>query len=146
MGRTISSSIDIDASPAQIWPVLIDFSAYPLWNPFMDRIGGTPVVGARLKVHLNNGKRGMTFKPVVLLAETGRELRWLGRLGPGGLFDGEQFFVLEPISTGGSRLTHGERFSGILVTPLLALMTDTEIGFDAFNTALKERVEARIGS
>jgi hypothetical protein len=64
-------------------------------------------------------------------------LRWLGRVGLPGLFDGEHGFRLEAVA-GGCRLHHGERFSGLLV-PLFGRMLDaTEQGFGALNQALKE--------
>lgn len=144
MSTTISSTADIDAAPGEVWRVLTDFPEYPTWNPFMDRIEGDAAVGARLVVHMTAGKRGTTFKPVVLRADPGREFRWLGKLGPGGLFDGEHFFVLEPTGAGGTRLTHGERFSGLLVRLLPGTMKDTHAGFDAFKAALKQRVEAQV--
>jgi hypothetical protein len=143
VSTVISTTIDIDAGPRAVWDVLIDFPAYGEWNPFMDRIEGTPDVGSRLRVHLTppNG-RGITFRPRVLVATPERELRWLGRLGFGGLFDGEHFFVLNGNAHGGTRLTHGEKFSGLLVAAMKGTGRNTDAGFAAFNAALKERVEA----
>lgn len=142
MSTTISTSIDIAAGPQAVWGVLSDFAAYGEWNPFMDRIEGRPEVGAVLAVHLSSGGgRGMTFKPTVLAATPGQELRWLGKLAFGGLFDGEHFFVLTPTADGGTHLVHGERFSGVLVSLLRGTQKNTHVGFEAFNRALKERVE-----
>ncbi len=143
MSTTISTTIDIDASPRDVWDVLIDFAAYADWNPFMDRVEGTPEVGAKLVVHMApNGGRGMTFKPTVLAATPGKELRWLGKLGFGGLFDGEHSFVLTPNADGTTHLEHGERFSGVLVALLKGTMKNSHAGFEAFNQTLKQRVEA----
>jgi len=142
MSTAINTTIDINASPRAVWDVLTDFSAYGDWNPFMDRAEGTAEVGARLVIHMSpNGGRGMTFKPTVLAATPGQELRWLGKLGVGGLFDGEHSFVLTPNADGTTHLTHGERFSGILVTLMSGTLKNTHAGFEAFNHALKQRVE-----
>lgn len=142
MSTTISTTVDIDAIPQAVWAVLTDFAAYGEWNPFMDRIQGTPEVGARLIVHMSPpGGRGMTFKPTVLAATPARELRWLGTLGVRGLFDGEHSFVLTPNADGSTRLAHAERFSGVLVAALKGTLKNTGAGFEAFNQALKERVE-----
>ena len=142
MSAVISTHIDIDAHPDAVWNVLTDFAAYGDWNPFMDRIEGKAEAGTKLVVHLNpNGGRGMTFKPTVLAAVPGRELRWLGKLGFGGLFDGEHSFVLTRNADGSTRMTHEESFSGILVTLLKGTMKNSHAGFEAFNTALKQRVE-----
>jgi hypothetical protein len=86
--------------------------------------------------------KGMTFRPTVLVAEPGRELRWMGRLLLPGIFDGEHYFQIEPLGSGSVRFVHGERFSGLLV-PLLksSLAGGTKAGFVAMNEALKARVE-----
>ena len=139
MPTTTTTSIDIDAPPEAVWPVLTDFAAYGEWNPFMDRVEGRAEVGSRLVVHL---AAGTTFRPTVLAATPGHELRWLGRLGPGRLLDGEHSFVLERRADGGTRLHHAETFTGVLVPLLRSRLTGTEDGFVAFNEALRERVHA----
>src|SRR5215218_590968 len=96
--RELQASTDIEASAERVWQVLTDFDSYPDWNPFIRRIVGTPAPGARLEVRIEPpGRRGMTFRPVVLAAEPERELRWLGRLGMRGLFDGEHVLLIEPV-------------------------------------------------
>lgn len=142
MSTAVRTTIEIDASPQAVWDVLTDFAAYRDWNPFMDRIEGLPEVGAKLVVHMGPpGGRGITFKPTVLVADPDQELRWLGKLGVGGLFDGEHSFVLTPNADGTTHLTHSERFSGILVALAKGTLKNTQAGFTAFNEALKQRVE-----
>ena len=83
MSATISTEITINASPDTVWGVLTDFARFGEWNPFMDRAEGRAEVGEKLTIHMQpKGGRGMTFKPRVLVAEPGHELRWLGKLGP----------------------------------------------------------------
>jgi len=143
MSTTISSTADIQAPPEAVWEVLTDFASYSEWNPFMDRVEGTPQVGSKLRVHMAPpGGRGVTFRPTVLAADPGRELRWLGRLGFRGLFDGEHFFTLTANGNGGTRLTQGETFSGALVPLMRGSVSGAEAGFDNFNRALTQRVEA----
>jgi hypothetical protein len=141
--RRIETAIEIAAPPSAVWDVLVDFAAYPDWNPFIRLLQGEATVGARLEVTVQPpGGKPMTFRPTVLVAEPASELRWLGRVLMPGLFDGEHGFRLEP-TAGGCRLHHGETFSGLLV-PLFSRMLDgTAQGFGALNQALKERVERR---
>ncbi|MGH3505107.1 MAG: SRPBCC family protein [Nocardioidaceae bacterium] len=142
MSTDVSTVVDINADPQAVWNVLTDFAAYGEWNPFMDRAEGTPEVGAKLVIHLAPpGGRGMTFKPTVTAATPGQELRWLGKLAFGGLFDGEHYFVLTPTANGATRLTHGERFSGILVALMKGTTQNAHVGYEAFNQALKQHVE-----
>src|ERR1700742_1628720 len=96
MQREIQSQIDIDAPPEAVWAVLADTAAYPEWNPFLRRLSGELREGAKLEVEIAPpGARAMTFKPTVLAADEGRELRWLGRLIAPRVFDGEHRLRLE---------------------------------------------------
>ncbi len=143
MRTTISTTVDIPAPREAVWEVLTDFAAYGGWNPFMDRVEGRPQVGSKLRVHLaRSAGRRVTFRPTVLAAVPGRELRWLGRLGVRGQFDGEHFITQAADGKGGTRLTQGETFSGVLVGLMGGSVSGAEAGFAAFNRALAERVQA----
>lgn len=139
--KTISTTIDIAAGPERVWAVLTDFARHPEWNPFIRSISGPLEAGGRLTVHIcPPGQKGMTFRPKVLAAERARELRWKGRVIIPGIFDGEHFFRLEPVA-GGTRLHHGETFSGLIpaLMPARAFMP-IEAGFRSMNEALARRV------
>lgn len=144
MPTDISREIEIDAPPAAVWDVLADTDAYSEWNPFVRRLSGELREGATLEAHIAPpGGRAMTFKPTVLAAEPGRELRWLGRLLVPGVFDGDHRFLLEPLADGRTRFVQSERFSGVLVRPLRKTLAKTALGFEEMNAALKQRVEER---
>ncbi|MHB8868097.1 MAG: SRPBCC family protein [Thermoleophilia bacterium] len=141
----LESTIDIAASPERVWSVLVNFSDYPEWNPFIRTIRGMPEVGASLVVRLQpSGTKGMTFRPTVLSAVPSREFRWLGHLWVPGLFDGEHYFSIQPISDGRVEFRQGELFTGILV-PLFkgTLGRDTKRGFEEMNQALKAKAEGK---
>jgi hypothetical protein len=141
--KRVATSIDIAAPPEHVWAILTDFPAHARWNPFITDIAGEPKQGGRLSIRVHPpGGKGMTFKPRLLVVAPGRELRWLGRLLVPGLFDGEHYFLLEPIAAG-TRLTHGENFSGLFVALTgRAGFARIEAGFEAMNRALKARAEA----
>jgi hypothetical protein len=137
---TIDTNVDISANRAAVWEALIDFPNYSEWSPF--RIEGTPEVGQRLVVHLSaEGGHGMSFKPEVLVATPNQELRWLGKLGPHGIADGEHYSILSTNDDGTTRLNHGERFSGVLVALAKGSAAKGSAGYEAFSLALKQRVE-----
>lgn len=144
---SISTSIDISASAEQVWSILMDFAAYPDWNPFIRSIEGRQAPGSRLRVRIEPpGGSGMTFKPVVRVSEPDREFRWLGSVLFRGLFDGEHSFKLQPVSSNSCTFIHGENFTGVL-TPMLnfgSMLGNTKAGFEAMNRALKERAESAI--
>jgi hypothetical protein len=137
--RTIEHTLDIPADPTTVWQVLTDTAAYPQWNPFITRLEGELHPGRRLSVTISPGDRSMTFKPVVLDAEPGRLLRWRGRLGVRGVFDGTHEFHLEATGAGGTRFTQRETFSGVLVPLMAGVLEQTANGFAAMNEALRER-------
>ncbi len=83
----------------------------------------------------------MAFSPRVLVLEPQRELRWKGKLGFEGLFDGEHYFRLTPTATG-TRFEHGETFTGLLVPLLGDMFEPTERGFNAMNQALRRHAES----
>src|SRR5215210_1413979 len=143
MVRSISHTIDVDAAPEAVWRQLADTGAYADWNPFVRRLEGALEESARLEVAIHPpGGRAMTFRPTVLAARPGPELRWIGHLGMRGIFDGEHSFEIEPLDGGRSRFTQADRFSGVLVRPFAGSLEKTRRGFEAMNTALKERAEA----
>jgi len=141
--KELRSEIDINATPEKVWELLTGFEAFPEWNPFIRRVSGTPLAGSALEVYIQpSGARGMTFRPTVLAAVPGRELRWLGRLVMPGLFDGEHIFTIEPLERGGVHFVQREVFNGLLV-PFFSrgLDTDTRRGFEEMNQALKAKAE-----
>jgi hypothetical protein len=86
----------------------------------------------------------MTFRPTVLVADPGRELRWLGRVFLPGVFDGEHVFTIAPLGTGSVRFSQRETFRGILVPLMPRSMSETTgRGFEEMNATLKRRAEDR---
>lgn len=145
--KTITTTIDIDATPAEVWGVLIDFPSHEQWNPFFARMVGSPEVGTKLKITARKGDGdGMSFAPKVLEVEAAQILRWKGQLFVPGIFDGEHSFRLEALPNGRTRLHHGETFTGILIPLMGKVLADTEAGFIAFNEALAVEVTARRGA
>jgi hypothetical protein len=139
--KQLERVIDIDASPAAVWEVLVDFESYPEWNPFVTTLSGEPVEGERLRARIVPPEgRAMTFKPRVTDVVEGEHFGWLGRLFVPGFFDGHHEFVLEEIDDERTRFVQRESFSGVLVGLLLD-EADVLAGFDAMNEALKRRVE-----
>ena len=140
----IRTEIDVDATADEVWGVLTDFQRHPGWNPGMTSIEGEPVTGARLSISFRfaSGRR-MTMRPRVLVANPGRELRWLGHLLVPGLFDGEHRFEIHERGPGHVTFVQAERFRGLLVPFARKLIeVDTVATFRRVNEALAARVAA----
>jgi hypothetical protein len=137
----LRTEIEVAASPDDVWKVLADRAAYPEWNPFIVSSTGELVAGGTITNVLKdtNGKE-TEFKPELLVVEPGKELRWVGRIGFGGIFDGEHSFRIEALPGGRSKLVQEEKFNGIAVPFTVGLLNDTiKPQFVAMNEALAKR-------
>jgi hypothetical protein len=147
--REIKVDIEINASAERVWSILTDFASYHEWNPFIREGSGVAEEGQRLRLVVAPPEnKTRTFRPKVLQARSPNyqppyQLRWRGRLLVPGLFDGEHYFIIQPLGANKVKLTHGEVFTGLLVNyfwePLLHV--DTRRGFGEMNLALRERAE-----
>jgi hypothetical protein len=141
--KQVRTEIIIKATPEAVWNVLTDFSRYAEWNPFITSLKGSTTKGSKLVARMEppDGS-AMTFKPIVLVANTNKELRWLGHLLFPGVFDGEHIFELYENTDGTTTFVQREQFRGLLV-PLFSKMLDTKTvaGFEMMNKKLKQRVE-----
>jgi hypothetical protein len=144
----LRAEVEIDADPDSVWAVLMDFAAYPDWNPFIHPIEGTQQVGARLKLRIQPpNSRGRSLMPHVTVVEPARAFGWLGSLGVPHIFDGAHRFELEPID-GGRRTV---RAVGAVPGGPHAVRTPERLPvhapwFEAMNLALADRVVAVKGS
>lgn len=144
--KEIVTSIDVATSPERVWRVLVNFSDYPRWNPFIRgiKVTGRLQSGARLLVRMRNPPdgRAYTFSPVVIKAVPAAELCWRGKFGIRGLFDGEHAFIIVPQGLVGCRLIQRERFSGLLVPLMFRFIEkNTRRSFEEMNRALKRVAE-----
>ncbi|MFC4334429.1 SRPBCC family protein [Salininema proteolyticum] len=143
--QSISESIHIEAPVEEVWEILSDLDSWREWNPFIREADGVVAEGERLRLKMFPAEgRPMTFTPKVLSATPREELRWLGRLGFPGVFDGEHAFHLSA-QDGGTLVTQVEEFRGVLVPLLKKMLQNTRDDFRRLNEALKERAETRAG-
>jgi hypothetical protein len=142
----LRTEIEIEATPARVWSILLDFPSYPDWNPFVRAVQGIAKEGDRLTISVQpQGGKGMTFRPTVLTVIPNAELRWRGRFLLPGIFDGEHYFLINQLAPCRLRFVQGEKFSGILI-PFVKSNLDggTKAGFIAMNQAMKSRAESAL--
>jgi hypothetical protein len=134
----LHTEIDIDASPEQVWKVLTDRQAYPDWNPFIISSTGELKVGDTITNVLRDTKGGETkFTPKLLAVTPNVELRWIGRIPPAAIFDGEHSFRLTALPDGRTRLVQEEKFTGAAVPFTRSMLNNTiKPQFEAMNQAL----------
>jgi hypothetical protein len=133
----LHTELVIDATPEQVWKV----QAYPEWNPFIVSSTGDLTTGGTITNVLRDTKGAETrFTPKLLAVEPNQELRWIGKVPPGGIFDGEHSFRLEALPDGHTRLIQEEKFRGVAIPFTRSWLTKTiEPQFVAMNHALAAR-------
>ena len=141
--RLIKTETVINASAERVWAEMTDFASFPDWNPFVRKAQGRLEPGEQLKIQLRlDHGLPMTFRPRVTVVEPGRELRWLATMGRPGVFDVDRAFQIEP-RDGGVMFVMSEECTGWLTPVLFATNLEAQLyrGYDAFNEALRRRVE-----
>ena len=100
MAHEVTTSIEIAATPDNVWAVLSDLASYPRWHPVFLSVTGQVAVGGTLTITTTHPASGRTItgKVKVRTAEPGRELRWVSRLA--GMTISERVFILSPDAAG----------------------------------------------
>jgi uncharacterized protein YndB with AHSA1/START domain len=109
MAYEVSTSIEITATPENVWAVLTDLARYPQWHPLFRSVTGQLTAGSKLTIRTTVPSTGrpMTVKVKVVKAEPPTELRWVSKLL--GLTISKRRFLLSP-SGGGTLLVQAETY------------------------------------
>ena len=145
MAYEISTTIEIAATPQNVWAVLVDLVSYSQWHPMYKAATGQLAAGSTLTItstHPTSG-RPMTAKVKVLSAEPDTELRWASKML--GLPISERTFRLSPTADGTSLEQAGTyRGIGRSHSRVTAKTIDRIQGsYAAINQAIKQQAEAR---
>jgi hypothetical protein len=147
MPYEVTTSIEIAATPENVWAVLADLASYPEWHPVFRSVTGQLAVGSKLKIVTTVPSTGkpMTVKVKVLTVEPGSELRWASKML--GVTISKRRFLLSP-SDGGTLLVQDGTYRGLRGPGTYARGAISAIGriqgaFAAINEAIKQQAEAR---
>lgn len=148
-GLEVACTIEIDAPADVVWRVLVDFSRFHEWNPFIRAASGEPKTGGTVRVQVQPSillPFPLIFHATVTACETARRLCWHGHVLGRRVASGDHAFLLEPLARGRTRFTQREVFRGALPSLLRRAVTrETRRGFQAMNLALAARARnARI--
>lgn len=143
----IRTTADIHAPPDAIWQALTDLPKYPEWNPYITRANGAVEVGERLELRVEPpGGLARTARPVVIEAESNRELTWVEEGWLPGMLDGHHSFTIVPRGQNRTHVVHRATFTGLLLPFMRArLETNVREGLEAMNRALKARAQGGVG-
>lgn len=154
------ASAEIDAAIELVWSVMLDFNAYPQWNPFIQRIdglSGAPAVGQSmvLGVHFSGGSKVRSAERISCIEPPAPDAAqpgdgasrratlaysFQGVLQKLHLVYGSRFQYLEQQAGGPTVYRTEEEFHGLLrrFVPLAAVQD----GFERHARALKARAES----
>lgn len=140
----ITSQIEIDATPEQVWAVLIDLAAYNNWNSQIRVIEAPANIGTGSEVKLcaaPGTEAERIFDVEITAIEIPHLLEWRG--GEPDTFWGTHRFKLHRVPPDKTRFKNSETFSGAMASAILEMSrTGLEGEFQAFNEALQRRVES----
>lgn len=142
--KTIEATVDIEASPEAVWAVLMDWTAYPSWNPFIRAITGKPKVGSRIDVSIGLPIGTVPITATVTRLRPGAEITWHSSLPLSGLLDRDHIITLVA-QPNGCKLMQTQTFDGIFA-PAISVVADglARSGLDRMNAALKTKFEATV--
>jgi len=135
-----SSSALIEASPSDVWAVLVDLAAWPSWNTTVVSTQGQVDPGAKVAVTVTTNP-GRAFPVRVTELDAPRRMVWRGGM-PLGLFTGTRTYTLAA-EGGGTRFSMGEVYAGPMAGLVTRSIPDLQPSFDEFAACLKARVESR---
>lgn len=140
--RAFEASVTIAADPGEVWAVLSDVAAWPVWDPGVTKVRGKLAPGAKLRITVEKIGNGYPFKVTELAP---RERIVLTGRTPMGMFTGVRTYTLA--GSGGSTVfTVREEYSGRLVSAVARTLPDLDPSFQRFAGALKHRVEGGTAS
>ncbi len=149
MAHEVSTSIEIAATPENVWAVLADLASYPQWHPVFRSVTGQLAAGGKLTIMTTvpSTGRSMTVKVKVTTVEPGSELRWASKLL--GITISERRFLLSP-SGGGTLLVQAATYRGlggsrgsIGSRRMVKVLGSIQGTFEAINKGIKQQAEAR---
>ena len=139
-----SVTVEIDASAAFVWDVLVDYASYPEWNPYTIAVETTLEIGDRIDLTLPNpdGSEGtMLNREFIRVVDPPHHLRYdTGEEYPGLLGMRDQYVT----ELGPERCSY--HTTDTLSGELADLVMETngawiKAGFDSVAAALKTRAE-----
>jgi len=140
--RSYEAVTRIDASPADVWALLVDVGSWRDWDSGVDRVEGRVALGETLTIYATM-IRSKPFQVTVTEIRPREAMRWRAGL-PFGTATIERTYSLDAQDDGGTVLTVREDHSGPLAALLDRRTPDLNPSFRQFCAGLKARAEGKI--
>ena len=140
--RSFEAVTRINASPAEVWALLVDVSSWRDWDSGVDRVEGRVALGERLTIYATM-IRNRPFTVTVTEIRPQEVMRWRGGLRLG-LAVIERTYTLDGQEDGGTLLTVREDHTGPLARLLDRSTPDLNPSFRQFCAGIKAKAEGRV--
>jgi hypothetical protein len=140
--RSYEAVTRIDASPADVWALLVDVGGWRDWDSGVDRVEGRVALGEPLTIYATT-IRARPFQVTVTEIRPREAMRWRAGL-PFETATIERTYSLDAQEDGGTVLTIREDHTGPLAGLLDRRTPDLNPSFRQFCAGLKARVEGKI--
>lgn len=142
--QSVTRDIVINAPKDKVWAVISNINGWAESNSAVNAASGEAELGSVISITMRGekvGEDGPSFAPVINDIKPMSHFRWVAKMGASIIFHNEKLLSLEDID-GGTRLTHTEYFSGMIV-PLMLSWIDTGVPpiLDEMNAGFKAAAE-----
>ena len=134
---TCETTTRIRSKPERVWQTLMDTDQWPGLDSSIERVDGTPALGATVTVH---AKVGRAFPLKVVDFVPNQRMVLAGGM-PLGLFRGQRTYSVTSEDDGTVTFAMCEVFSGLLAPLITKSIPDLQPSFDEFAANLKTRSE-----
>jgi hypothetical protein len=139
----VITQITINATPEEVWSMLIDVDKYPDWHPYIKKIEWRLERNAPIKVtYKKNDTQDAVFSAYIIDMEPNRMLSWGGSLGF--IFRAKHYYRIESVNNDSVKLTQGEYWRGIFGGMYgKKIYVDTTNKFQLMNKKIKQVLESK---
>lgn len=145
MSRCWRAECTIDAPVEAVWAVLVDFEAYPAWNPFTREVHADLALGAPVRMRVDMGGLGVIRQTEYVRAvERGARIAWAMDGWPRWLLHARRDQTLTALPDGRTRYVTEDVISGLLLRVVAAIFGGPmQRGFDGVAASLAAEVARR---
>ncbi|MCH9843920.1 MAG: SRPBCC domain-containing protein [Alphaproteobacteria bacterium] len=117
MMKEIRTEIDINASVAKVWEIISNLDDWATWNKMVTGASGKITQGATLSITMRGKSEGAehSYAPTVIECDAPKYFRFRASMGNRLMMTNYKICQLEDNNNGGTKFTHIEQFSGLMV-------------------------------
>ena len=131
---------EMQANPEEVWEMLLEFDAYPDWNPYIRSIDGVAEKGKRLHIVIDGKEKTYDFKAKVLELVPQHAFAWGGSALF--FFKARHYFEIIPMENGQLRFIQGESWGGLFGKSYgKKVYEEAAVNFEKMNKVMAEKLQ-----